>query len=260
MQHLPSVFKLTIAGLMVYAASACKDIPRDNILDPKNPNSYRALVISLEAFVNTENDQQYNENMLSALKSLYSKYDDKVVFMQYHRNTTQFSDNLAIPENEILYEQYLNIFDDDKGVPDVFINGTRSRIQGASSVATAFERIENAIQPFLIENTFLTIEPMIQRTNSTLTISTKIARLGSKSISDLIVRSIVAERLDSDVHTRVVRHLENSNLIPLLEPGEQKEITFSDYTITSENDLYVVITVTSNDNLRVHQSIEVPVR
>jgi hypothetical protein len=238
---------------------SCKDIPRDNVLDPKNPDSYRAQVISLEAFVNTENDQLYNEYMISALETVVDRYPGKVLIMYYHRNTTHFTDSLAIPENEILYEQYIGEFDDLKGVPDVFINGSYDRIKGASSVESAIERIDNAIQPLLIENTFFTIEPVVKRDNSKISISTKIARLGSQSTSDVIVRAIVAEELDSNDNSRVVRFTEISNLIPRLEPGEQKEIKFSDVSINTSNDLYVLFTVTSSQELVIHQSIEVNV-
>jgi hypothetical protein len=236
---------------------SCKDIPRDNVLDPKNPDSYRAQVISLEAFVNTENDQMYNEYMLSALQTIVNRYPGKLILLQYHRNAISFPDSLAIPENENLYEQYVNQFDALKGVPDVFINGSVYRVKGASSVEAAIERIDLAIQPLLIENTFFTIEPAVTRSNSKISISTKIARLGSESVSDIIVRATLTEQIDSGLYTRVVRYMENSNLIPRLQPGEQKEIKYSDVTIESGANLQVIFTVTSNQSLIVYQSVEV---
>ena len=111
MLRLRSGFSFVAVVLSVIVFISCKDIPRDNVLDPKNPDSYRAQVIALEAFVNTENDQMYNEYMLSALGTIVDRYPGKLVLMQYHRNTINFTDSLAIPENEILYEQYLNTFD-----------------------------------------------------------------------------------------------------------------------------------------------------
>jgi hypothetical protein len=239
---------------------SCTDIDRDNVLDPKNPDSYRAQVISLEAFVNTENDQLYNEYMLQALETINDRYPGKIILMQYHRNATGFPDSLTIPENENLYELYVNKFDDLKGVPDVFINGASYRIKGASSTETALARIDAAIQSLLIENTFFTIEPTITLNNSKMLISAKIARLGSESISDIIVRATVTEQIDSDFYTRVVRHMENSNLIPRLQPGEQKEIKFSDLVIDPEANLQVAFTVTSNQSMIIHQSEEVTVQ
>jgi hypothetical protein len=259
MLRLRSVFNniFTLACLILFVS--CNDIPRDNILDPKNPNSYRALTISLEAFVNTENDFHYNEHMLSALKTVVEKYPEKSVFLQYHRNTTNYTDSLAIPANEIIYEQYISKFDNLKGVPDVFINGSIHRVKGASSVEAAVERIDDAIQPLLIENSHFTIEPVVVRNNSQISMSAKIARLGSHSVEDIVVRLILAEMIDNDLRMRVVRVIENSNLVPRLEPGEQKEIKFSDITFSTENDLYAILTILSNQDLIVHQTIEVAV-
>lgn len=260
MLRLLSIFRyITVICVAIVYLIACKDIPRDNVLDPKNPDSYRAQVISLEAFVNTENSQEYNEYMLSALQTIVNRYPGKFTLLQYHRYTSSDTDSLAIPENESLYEQYVNKFDALKGVPDVFINGSVDRIKGASSIENAIERVDNAIQPLLIENTFFTIEPTVTRTNSKISISTKIARLGSESISDIIIRATVTEQIDSGIYTRVVRHMENSNLIPRLQRGEQKEIKYSDVTIESGADLQVIFTVTSNQSLIVYQSVEVAV-
>jgi hypothetical protein len=259
MLHFRSVFKIAAVIFSITLILSCKDIPRDNILDPKNPNSYRAQVIALEAFVNTQNDQMYNEYMLFGLKTILERYPGKLILMQYHRNSTYFTDSLAIPENELLYEQYLENFDDLKGVPDVFINGTVDRIKGASSVEGAVERIDNAIQRLLIENSFFTIEPTVKRNNLTVSLSAKIARLGTGISSDIIVRATITERIDSGIYSRVVRYMENSNLIPRIESGAQKEIKFSDFIVNSNNDLYTVFTVTSNENIIIHQSIEVAI-
>jgi hypothetical protein len=69
----------------------------------------------------------------------------------------------------------------------------------------------------------------------------------------------VTEQLDTDLKSRVVRSIENSNLIPRLEPGEQKEINYSDVTLSSANKFHVIFTITSDQNMIVHQSKEVDV-
>ena len=260
MHHFQSASKYWLKlGIVLIFLIACKDIPRDNILDPKNPDSYRSQIISLEAFVNTENDQMYNEYMLSALNTIVNRYPGRLILAQYHRNTTFYTDSLAIPENETLYEQYIHTYDDLKGVPDVFINGSDCRIKGASSIDSAIDRIDEAIQTLLIKNSYFTIEPTVVRDNSKISLSTKIARLGSDSASDIIVRATVTEQLDSGIYTRVVRHMETSNLIPRLQPGEQKEIKFSDVQINTNANLQVLFYVKSNQSLIVSQSIEVVV-
>ncbi|MFN2128874.1 MAG: hypothetical protein ACK2TU_13525, partial [Anaerolineales bacterium] len=129
---------------IVVMVFSCDDLPRDNLLDPKNPNSYRPQIVSLEAFVNTQNDADFNQYMLEALSIIEQRYPQKVAIAHYHRNVpdTTYEDSLAIQANEILYTQYVNYFDGQKGVPDVFINGVAKRIKGASSVATALERLD----------------------------------------------------------------------------------------------------------------------
>jgi len=90
--------------LFLFIISACDDIERDNILDPKNPGSYRPLTTMIEAFVNTENDQLYNQYMISALNKIKEQYGQKVVIAHFHRNVGVFSDSLALRDNEILYQ------------------------------------------------------------------------------------------------------------------------------------------------------------
>ncbi len=107
MQRSRYGFKLFLILYIVQAILiSCNDIDRDNVLDPKNPESYRAQVISLEAFVNTENDQLFNEHMLQAMETILGRYPGKIILVQYHRNAIEFQDSLSIPENENLYEQY----------------------------------------------------------------------------------------------------------------------------------------------------------
>ncbi|MEJ2050029.1 MAG: hypothetical protein P8Y60_09370, partial [Calditrichota bacterium] len=98
------IFSTIIAILLL---SICKDIPRDNPLDPQNPNSYQQNVILLEAFVNTNNPYNYNLWALQALDSIAETYGSHVVIAEYHRNTSQFTDPLADPLFELLYEKYV---------------------------------------------------------------------------------------------------------------------------------------------------------
>jgi hypothetical protein len=192
MRPLISGFKnFTISLLIGLILSFCNDIPRDNVLDPKNPDSYRDQIIFLEAFVNTENDEMYNEFMISALKIIKERYPGKIQFANYHRNTTDFSDVLANSQNENLYEQYIAKFDSKKGVPDVFINGTIERIKGASTIESAVERIDDAIQPLLIQNNFITIEPSVSQQNSTISLG---RRSYSKSHRDRTNRYAIFDK------------------------------------------------------------------
>jgi hypothetical protein len=70
--------------------SACEDIPRDNLLDPQNPDSYTSSIILLEAFVNTNNPLPYNLWALEALDEIGGLYGTKIVIAEYHRKHPGF--------------------------------------------------------------------------------------------------------------------------------------------------------------------------
>ena len=105
MQRFLFTFSLfAVYFLVLCHFSSCDDIPRDNVLDPKNSNSYRDQMVSIEAFVNTNNDSLFNEYMLSALAIIEGRYPGKVNIAHFHRNTRDFQDDPdVLPENEFLY-------------------------------------------------------------------------------------------------------------------------------------------------------------
>jgi hypothetical protein len=240
--------------------NACQDIPRDNVLDPKNPESSTRQILAVEAFVNTNNALSYNQNMLNALDLLNDKYPDKLTIMQYHRNVGSNLDSLHEDLNEILYDSYVQGYQaGSKGVPDVFINGLTARIQGATSVANALFRLEEAIQPLLVQNDYFTLELKASRNNSEVTLSAKIARLGSSPIDNILVKALIVENIDNQLHKRVVRDMQKSSAISKMNPGEIKEIDFDSYTDLSNSDLRFVGIVTSENELNIYQSNEVRV-
>jgi hypothetical protein len=263
MQRFLSTFRfIAVFFLVLCYFLSCDDLPRDNLLDPKNPNSYRDHMVSIEAFVNTNNDTLFNEYMLSALATIEERYPGEVNIAHYHRDTRDYEDSLAIlpnPESEFLYESYINLFDSQKGVPDVFINGSTERIKGASSVASALERIEDAIQPLLIMNSLFTIEPVVSRQGDRISFSARIARLGSKPINNILLRAVLVERVDNELYRSVVRHIEASNLIPNLGAGEQKEVEFSAFNYNTTSELSIIFTIVENETMIIHQSIEVSI-
>ena len=73
---------------------SCKDIPRDNILDPKNPSSKQDKVLLLEAFVNTSHHTPYNYYVLHAIETLSmdENLKDRLIFIEYHRDAIDSSD------------------------------------------------------------------------------------------------------------------------------------------------------------------------
>lgn len=252
--------KMVISTSIFLCIYGCQDIPRDNLLDPKNPNSYNQQILAVEAFVNTNNDTNHNELMLNAIDLLNEKYPNRLTILQYHRTIGSFIDPYYLDLNDILYDSYVTAYHtNNKGVPDVFINGIAARIQGATTIDHALFRLEEAIQPLLLYNGYFAIELSASRNPNQVAISTKIARLGSEAINNILVKAMLVEHIDNQWHKRVVREVLKSNLISQINPGEVKEIDFTSYKDYSTSDLKIVCTVTSQDELDIYQSQEVKV-
>ncbi len=259
MQVLRSASKLLLlfAGLV-----ACKDIPRDNPLDPKNPESVREQTVLVEAFVNTNSvladSVWYNQNMLTALFRLQTKYGSRMVLTVHHRNLQGYRDSLAIFESEDLYQRYIQgTTGAVKGVPDVFINGLAARIQGASTSENAEYRIDTALQSFLIENGFFTIESEVSMSNGVLQCNTTFARLGASVARELLLKMLVLQDIDNQWERRAVQGLSRSNLIQNMQPGERKKIQFDPVSGLGDHPTRVVIAVVSEDEHTVYQAKEV---
>ena len=250
-----SVWLLAVILLTV----SCDDIPRDNPFDPKNPASFRSQLILIEAFVNTNEDPintEVNQYVLTALNQLTSEYGDKIAIAEYHRGSLE--DSLSRSENDILYNKYLNGLGSSlKGVPDVFINGTAARITGASSIQSAQTRLETAVESFLTDISEFTLEVHIRRANSHIEIDVDIAKLGDSGAEDVVVRAVLSEFLQSPFHKNVVRKILNPEIIPSIENGEVKTVSISPFPAKTSADRKMIISLTSEDELEVFQTIEV---
>ena len=237
---------------------SCKDIPRDNLLDPQNPDSYQESTILLEAFVNTNNPYNYNQWALQALDSIAEIYGSRVVIAEYHRKTSVYSDSLFNQVFELLYDKYVqNSVSPVKGVPDVFINGTGNRVQGASSVSSVLSRLNAAlVDQVILENQY-TLQPgEIKINGSEVNASCTIARLGNRSSENLLLKMILLQRIDNQKLKRVVRDLKKSTVISRLEAGEIKTINFDPVSFSEKPD-EIIFCLTSSDELTVYQSIRV---
>lgn len=245
----------------------CDDIPRDNILDPKNPSSERQKIVTIEAFVYTGSDapNTLNETVLYALDQIENAYGNKVTIMEYHRNTTNYSADPYVTDpynnysNENLYDIYTGNV--GEGVPDVFINGIAARVQGASTVQNSVFRLEQALQPFIIQNSLFTIEPQASIQNGEIDLSLKIAKLGSSNAQDIIVKAIIVYKIDNDILERVVHGIGKSTIIEEIENGEIKEVDIDPIPLAqfSYQSISVIFAVTSEDEKSIYQSIEVDI-
>jgi hypothetical protein len=256
-------FTFNLILLLSLVLISCADIPRDNILDPKNLSSTRSQIISIEAFVNTSSDIppeiDYNYQLIDALNQLENKYRDKIIILEYHRNVQEYIDPDYSIENESLYSKYiLHVAPGSKGVPDVFINGTTARIQGAFDAGgTTKIRLEQAIEPLLIRNSHFALEPKIESSSSGYNISVKIARLGENEANNILVKAVYISKDDDSYHQRVVKSISKSNIISKIEAGEVKEVNFPSYQPFDQNRESVIFFVTSEDEVQVYQSIKV---
>ena len=250
---------LLLLSVIIYS---CDDIERDNILDPKNPSSHRPHVISVEAFVNTNDSLPYNYNifLLEALDQLETIYMGKITIAEYHRKiNNDYPDGYDSNDNEILYNTYFQgINSGIKGVPDVFVNGIESRVQGASSAASVLFRLQEVLNPMVSQNSYFTIEPLITQDGNDHIISAKIARLGSTDAEHIIMKAVIISKYDNGLHERVVTEYLKSQEIENISNGEIKEINIGETPI-SQLESKVIFMITSEDELQVFQSLSVSI-
>jgi len=249
------IFRSILLALLLIS---CQDIPRNNLLDPQNPNSYQQSTILLEAFVNTNNPYNYNQWALLALDSIAEIYGSRVVIAEYHRKTSLYNDSLFNQLNELLYDKYVqNSASPAKGVPDIFINGSGNRVQGASSVSSVINRLNAVLADRVILENQFTLQPGEVKINaSEISASCTIARLGNRSSENLLLKMILLKRINNQELKRVVRDLKKSTVISRLEAGEIKTIIFDPVSF-SENPDEIIFSLTSSDELTVYQSIRV---
>jgi hypothetical protein len=249
------VFSLCI-GLAFFIK--CGDLPRDNVLDPQNPNSYQESIILLEAFVNTANPYDYNRWALQALDSILQQYRSDIIIAEYHRNTQQYTDPYSSTNFEFLYDKYVSHSDPAiKGVPDIFINGISHRVQGASGVSSVISRLNAILSDMIIVNSYFTLEPGdIHVSDSEISASCKIARLGNQSAEDLLLRLITVHAYNSGELKRVVTNLVKSDIVSRLNAGEIKTVIFDAVPI-SVRPSALIFSLSSADELTIYQNIRV---
>jgi hypothetical protein len=212
----------------------------------------------IEAFVNTNNPESVNEIALQALDSLASIYHIHILIAEYHRNTTDYEDPYHLDKNEILYQDYVSRFDNIKGVPDIFVNGTDGRVQGASSVSYTLLRLEQALAGELSRDCDFMIEAGYSVRNGNLVPGVRLARLGNEDARNIRIRAVLTGRLDEPFHSRVVRGMAESQIIPVLGRGESMYIILPEIPL-AEGVQTLIVYVTGEDN-SIEQCISSPVR
>jgi len=251
---------LTLFPILAVQAISCGDIPRDNPLDPKNPEGFRERKVMVEAFVNTENPLPYNHDMLAALDSLKTFYPNRIVIAEFHRNTKEYADRYHLNENELLYNNYLTALGSNlKGVPDVFINGIDSRVQGASGIQSALFRLQEKILPKLSTNCYFTLEVSYLKNGGKITPKVTLARLGRKDATSIVLRAVLIARINESDLRRVVRGSARSGTISRLAHGESRTVTLPELSLDISFPNRLIIIVTDKNEREIFQCEEVKV-
>jgi len=175
--------------------SACADIDRNNILDPKNASSGRDGLAVAELFTTTGPGVPgaFNAYALSALDSLRKDFGSRFIAFVYHRNSAQYTDPDAVSLVEPYYEDYTTNYRADrfKGVPDLFINGPALRVQGASSAHSVIARAQSMVGDVLLSKGLFTIETEIAVDGQIISGQARIAPLGNKKSGELRLRILL---------------------------------------------------------------------
>jgi len=214
--------RVLFIGLMLMLCG-CEELARDNPLDPKNPQSERSRVIFIEAFVNEATP--FSPFALAALDSLALSFSrEDVIIVEHHLPSATYTDPNALPESLTRYGDLTAV---DPAVPDVFFNGSSTRVQGASSVQTAFARYRSTVDRALGLVSHFTIEARKRTSGSTINVEATIARLGDDGFSQFTVRAIVWEDLDGAQRHRIVRKIFSPETFSGIEPGEKRAVAFN---------------------------------
>ena len=238
---------------LLLVVSAC-NIPRDNPLDPKNPDSKQAQKVLIQAFVNTENNTDYNEYMIQALHQLKNEYDGQLIIAEHHRNTPGAETPYHFVENELLYQTYLSGFENPiKGVPDVFINGIDARVQGASSVATALLRLQEAVSNEVKQDCHFLVDIDYESSGSGIKPVVTLARLGGSGISSILIKCMLVSYINADFQA-VVTDQAQSRLIDHMDHGESEVVELPQLNVNTSYANSLVVYVTDQSEQRVYQS------
>lgn len=252
-------FKLIFSFLFILLLSACDDIARDNVLDPKNPDSYSQPVILVEAFVNTE--VLYSDWAIQGLTNLAATYGEDVVIAEYHRDLTGYPDDYNDPSTDQkftnLHDKYVGQNADiPRSVPDVFINGYENRISGAADANSVNEQSSGIVENLLSQKNYYRIEPIIENNGGgNINVACRIARLANRSAEGLKVRVIFIKDYQQQNLNRVVMEMTLAYQVPTIEYGGYKEVELGDFSL-GDSPTFVLIALLSADERIILQCVK----
>lgn len=252
-------FKFIFSLLLFLLLSACADIARDNVLDPKNPDSFSKPVVLVEAFVNTE--APYSAWAVQGLSNLAAAYGEDVVIAEYHRDLTGYEDAYNDSSSDQIFTNLHDKYVGDdpaipRSVPDVFINGYQNRISGAANANSVNEQASPIVENLLSQKNYYRIEPILENSgNDSLSIAFRIARLANKAAEGLKVRVVFVKDYQQQNLNRVALETTLAAQVPKIVDGGYKKIELGNFSL-KESPTSVVIILLSADERSVLQCIK----
>ncbi|MBC8184709.1 hypothetical protein H8E88_26750 [candidate division KSB1 bacterium] len=210
----------------------CGNLDRDNVLDPKNPNSKANRVVLVELFVVENTGYEYCNTALDGLEELCESdnYRGKVLLLEYHLKKDNLNDSFALPQCYDRYVEYEPV-QSDRGIPDAFFNGKIERVQGAS-LDKAGARYDDVLTGLTGKKSYFRFEVNKQVEGNSIDLDVKVIRLGRNKKQDLNLFVVLYEDIETDLHHYVVKKIFQPQTINSIEPGEVKSFYFSDHLIS----------------------------
>ncbi|MBN1407285.1 MAG: hypothetical protein JW956_05830 [Calditrichaceae bacterium] len=220
-----SIFRLIV---LIALLAACSDIERDNPLDPKNPDSYSETPILIEAFVN--NQLEYVEYATQALNQIEAEFSDQVdiIIVEYHRVHPVDTNNLDVYANPLfdgLHQDYADNYENPKGVPDIYVNGSQGRVFGAYDINSVYYRLSPIISDLAGQQSKYSLEVDLETSGNQLNVDYRLARLGKESDQNLQLHVVLIKDYGIPGARRIVDKVTypDAEFISKIDKGEYAE-------------------------------------
>ncbi len=247
--------------LLLFVFAGCSDIPRNNLLDPKNPDGYDDSVILIEAFVNTSSaiPGGYSEMAEAGLDDVQSFYGNRVIVVEYHRDIQEYDDSLNTVATNIRFTELHDVYTAGKeiprAVPDIFINGAERRVSGASGASSVAELVRQKTAPLIDIKNFISIDIEVKFLHSDeLQVTCRIASLGNKAAENKKLRLIYIGEEENDKTWRAVQDMVMSENMADISKGGIVKVIFEPYSYTQKPGK-IVVAVTSKNGLQIDQAM-----
>ncbi len=258
------IFRWLLMSVVLLPLWFCSDLPRDNVLDPKNPDSYRTSVPLIEAFVNLAHPSPYNKWAVQSLNALQADYPQQIIVVEYHRDLTVDSLNYDDPFNDDqqqtfflqLQNKYVQAWPEvPRVLPDVYLNGAQARFSGAYDELSLKKMLEPVITEHIAQKNDYSLEAEIEKQDNLVTVRCLVARLGNQAAENLRLRVLFVKR-------RVSEQLQLNSVVKMTWPGilidnikAGSYVTIDAGSIAPQRADGVVLALVTEDELQVLQAV-----